>query len=190
MQQYKTYLRAELGKLKNVGDGREFIDRSGCRLGDFGLVADPKWLAEKFTTQQSVDDYVETLDANDLVGLTSGCGQWRGNGIAKKLSVGQRVECWDVAVENIVLSPAERELEPVFSRLDWQLVAIASDPNVLAADAFRLRGTSETVAFRCCLANPVPARPGVYKVFDGMHRAIQMVRNGEAQIPLCVVIDP
>ena len=38
-----------------------------------------------------------------------------------------------------------------------------------------------------CLAAEEPGRPGLYRIFDGMHRAIQLVRNGETAVRLCVV---
>jgi hypothetical protein len=47
MEQYRTYLRSELGKLRSVDEARAFIARGGCQLHAFGLRSDAQWLAVK-----------------------------------------------------------------------------------------------------------------------------------------------
>ena len=190
MEHYSTYLRAELGKLGNVGDGRDFLLRSGCRPEAFNLVGDPEWLARSFASQDRVDVYVAGLGALLLEELTGCCGRWRGNGIAAKLSPRQRPRFIEVPVANLLLSQAEPALGDVFRGHAGRLAAIAQDPRVLAADAYCRHEPGDQVSFRCCLANPVSGTDEMYRVFDGVHRAIQMFRSGDAQIPVCVVDDP
>lgn len=190
MDHYRVYLRAELGKLANVGDGRAFLEMAGCRVDEFRLVADPVWLAQSFASQRQVDAYVDALADLELAKLTECCGSWRNNGIARKLSRRQTPRYIDAPVENVLLNQAEPWLGPVFRQHGDRLAAIAQDQRVLGADAYAGHQPGEEVRYRLCLANPVPNIEGIYRVFDGMHRAIQMVRNGDAQIPLCVVGDP
>jgi hypothetical protein len=190
VDQYRVYLRAELGKLANVDDGRAFVEKSGCRVEEFRLVADPVWLAQSFGSQRQVDAYVDVLDDLDLVRLTQCCDSWRGNGIAGKLSRRQIPTCIEVRVGDVLLNQAEPWLGHVFRQHDGRLAAIAQDQRVLGADAYSRHRPGEEISYRVCLANPVRNAEGTYRVFDGMHRAIQMVRNGDAQIPLCVVGDP
>jgi hypothetical protein len=48
----------------------------------------------------------------------------------------------------------------------------------------------DAVQFPICLAKPDPGEPDIFRVIDGIHRAIQIVRNGQARISLCVVGEP
>jgi hypothetical protein len=190
VEQYRTYLRAELGKLGCVDDGRDFLALASCCLQAFGLRSDPDWLASAFASQDQVDAYVARLSPQALEELTTCCDRWRNNNIANALSPRQGYDLIDVAVENILLSQAEPALGDLFRRHAYRLGAIASDPELLAAAPYSSHRPREEVRFRRCLARLEPGGTGTYRMFDGMHRAVQMVRNGEAQMPLCVVHDP
>jgi hypothetical protein len=186
LDHYRTYLRAELGKLLNLGDGRAFLAASGS-LARFGLPGDPTGLAERFSSQHQVDEFVAGLTDDGLVPLTQMCEQWRRNGVADILARSRLSKFTNVPPEQILLRPAETELRERFQSLGWRLVAIAADPLVLASDPYRNHAPGEMVAFPTCLAEPVPGAVGEYSMIDGMHRALQLVRNGEPAIPLCVV---
>lgn len=188
MEQYRVYLKGELGKLGSADRARDFLAGSECQPGAIGLQLDEAWVADRFSTQDRVDDYVESLDDAALAGLTARCGRWRNNDIVAKLR-GHRVDFVKVPVGDVFLSQAEDWLGADFRRLAYRLTAIAADPVVLAAPAYRDRADHERIDYPWCLARPHPVVPGAFKVFDGMHRAIQMVRNGEATIPLCVIYE-
>jgi len=179
-----------LGKLGNVDDSRTFLEDSGCPLEAFNLSMDAEALSREFATQEQVDEFVVSLGYRALIDLTGCCGHWRNNGIAEKLSPQQTPWFIDVPVENIQLNQAERYLGPLFRRHDGWLAAIAVDPVVLRHHAYSGHEPGETVNFRCCLAYPVPDNEGIYRVFDGVHRAIQMVRNRDTRIPICAVEPP
>jgi hypothetical protein len=187
MEQYRTYLQAELSKLGRVGDAREFLAKSGCEPGAFGMEDDAGRLARAFASQELVDAYVARLDPQLLVDLTACCGRWRSNGIEGKLSPGQRCERVSAPVETIILGQAEVALRGLWSRNGWRLVPIARDPEVLAAAPYSFEKPGSTISFRTCLATQQPDGP--FRVFDGIHRAIQMMRNGDREIPLLVVHD-
>ncbi len=148
MDHYRVYLRAELGKLGEAGDGRAFLEKSGCRVADFGLMDDPLWLAQSFGSQRQVDAYVDRLSDLDLVKLTEYCGSWRNNGIARRLSPRQTPRCIEVPIENILLSQAEPCLGHVFRQHDDRLAAIAQDHRVLEVDAYSRHQPGEDIAFR------------------------------------------
>lgn len=144
-------------------------------------------LTEKFASQELVDRYVALLGDDLLVQLTDYCGSWRDNDIENALSPNQAVEWVSIPVADILLSRAEGCLIPAFERNAWRLTEIASDAEVLSSCPYRHHKSGEPVLFDWCLAR----REGtLWKIFDGMHRAIQLVRNGEECIPLCVVCDP
>ena len=187
MEQYRTYLRAELGKLRDIGDCSELVRMAGSCLVGVDLPADPAALSRRFADQGLVDLFVNDLDERDLIELTACCGLWRKNDIAKKLSPEQHPFLHLVPTDRIRLHSAEPSLIEDFARLDWELRAIARDDAILSADPYRARRPGAVIAFGICLANPDPDRADGYRVFDGMHRAIQIVRNGVSSLLLCVV---
>jgi hypothetical protein len=185
MDHYRTYLRGELGKLRNLGDARCFLARDGrTSLAAFNLRADPDWLTVAFSSQERTDTFVDGLNDPSLIGLTERCELWRRNGVAQKLRTWRMVESLDAPVEAIQLREAESDLRQRFAQLGFELVAIANDPVVLAADAYCGHMPGDPVGFPRCLATREPG--GRYRILDGMHRAIQLVRNGERTVPLCV----
>jgi hypothetical protein len=187
MEQYRTYLRAELGKLNDIGDCTELVRKAGACLAELDLPADPAALSQRFANQGQVDLFVQDLDDQSLMALTACCGQWRENDIAIKLAPTQHPKLHLVPVDRVRLYAAEPILTDDFARLDWELRAIAQDGAVLNSDPYRTRQRGAAIAFGICLANPDPARANGYRIFDGMHRAIQMVRNGVNSVLLCVV---
>ena len=187
MEQFVTYLRAELRKLGEEGDAADFLAKSGC-TEVASVPASIEGLMEAFASQPQVDEYVFGLGEADLVALTRCCGRWRNN-IANDLSPGQAVETIDVAVGQILLRPAEERLQSDFARLQWRLVAIAEDPFILEQPEYRDRKPGDRVGVPVCVAKPVPDVPGTFRIIDGIHRSIQMYRNGQESIRLCIVRD-
>ena len=185
MEHFRTYLRAELGKLRNSGDAQQFC----CHVPDEWRAATdlPATIPEinaRFQSQDAVDTYVASLSDDCLVQLTGRCGEWRNNGISDLLSPQQHYEFILAPVARVLLSPAEGCLVGAFGRNGWQLSAIAVDPEVLSVSPYRHHQPGEHVRFPICLARPVG---DLYCIFDGIHRAIQLVRNGEDCVRLCVV---
>ena len=183
-----TYLRAELRKLGNEGDAAGFLSKGGC-AEVASVPGSVEGLMGAFGSQPLVDAYVSGLVGADLVALTRCCGRWRGNNIANDLAPGQAVEAMDVDVDRILLRPAEERLHADFDRLGWRLVAIAGDPYILEHPEYRSHRPSDIVDVPVCIAKPEPDEPGTFRVIDGIHRAIQMARNGQKTIRLCVVRD-
>ena len=188
MEQFVTYLRAELRKLGTEEDAAAFLAKGGC--AEVGSVPGSiEGLMGAFASQQQVDAYIFGLADEDLVTLTRCCGRWRGNNIANDLTPGQAVETIDVAVGQILLRPAEKRLEPDFGRLEWRLAAIAGDSYILEQPEYRDHKPCDTVDVPVCIAEPERGAPGAFRIIDGMHRAIQMARNGQEFIRLLVVGD-
>lgn len=188
MEQFVTYLRAELRKLGDEGDAAAFLAKGGC-TEVASVPASLEGLIAAFASQPQVDEYVLGLGDADLVALTRCCGRWRGNNIANDLSPEQAVETIDVAVGQILLRPAEERLHSDFARLGSRLVAIAADPYILEQPEYRDHKAGDCVDVAVCIAKPESNGPGAYRVIDGIHRAIQMFRNGQKTIRLCVVRD-
>jgi hypothetical protein len=188
MEQFVTHLRAELRKLGDEGDAAAFRAKGGC-AEVASVPASLEGLMGAFASQPQVDEYVFGLGDADLVAMTRCCGRWRNNNIANDLSPGQEVETIDVAVGQILLRPAEERLHSDFARLGWRLVAIAGDRYILEQPEYRDHKPGDCVDVPVCIAKAEPDEPGAFRIIDGIHRAIQMYRNGQKTIRLCVVRD-
>ena len=156
MEQYRIYLRAELGKLHNTHDGAAFLEATQAGPARFGLPGDPSELATRFASQELVDTYVERLGDQELVSLTTLCDTWRKNGIAGQLTPLQDCVCVDVPIEHILLNQAEPWLGCLWRMHGYRLVAIARDPVLRLADPYAERRSGEGVAVCRCLASPCP----------------------------------
>jgi hypothetical protein len=186
MDHYKTYLRGELRKLGNPDDAADFLSSGQCGVEVVVPPASVEKLNAAFGSQKQVDDFVLRLSDEDLIEVTSCCDEWRGNNISHDLSPWQDVAVSEVSVGRILLRPAEKRLKPLFGSHGWQLTAIASDPVLLAEPEYARHSPGERVEMPVCIAKPV-SPPDTYQIIDGIHRAIQLFRNGEHSISLCVI---
>ena len=185
MVHFRVYLRAELGKLRNQGAAQDFLASNPVAdIGPIGIARSVQELTTQFADQACVDAFVGGLSDAALVELTSLCDTWRNNGVSKHLAPDQHTELINVPGENVLLRPAESGLRSRFAKLDWRLLAIAGDPVVMQTQPYAGEREGQSVQFATCLAEPDGKE---YRLIDGMHRAIQLVRNGETQIHLCVI---
>lgn len=180
MDAYRTYLRGELGKLANAGGAADFLTRSRYTA----LGGTPEELGRRFATQVLVDDEVERMTTEALVTVTEACGVWRNNGVSGRIR-GRATSWATTPIDVVYLGAAEQDLAPLFAENGWRLRDIARDPRVLREPPYSQHSATTVVAFATLLAEPLPG--GEYLLVDGMHRAIQLVRNGKASIHLCVV---
>jgi hypothetical protein len=185
VDRYRIYLRGELAKLRHSGDAREFLDRGHCELAEVGLPTTVAGLAGSFATQRMVDEFVEGLADHATIDLTKCCDRWRDNGISAKLAALAQTRFMRFPVRGILLRDAEPCLIPLFAKHEYRLADIATDPDLLARDPYRNFWVGRPVEFDICLAEP--AEIGRVKLIDGVHRAIQMFRNGLREIPVCIV---
>lgn len=86
MDQYRFYLRGELGKLGNRGDAKWFLESVPQQsLTQYGIPGVVEQLVARFSTQENVDSFVDALADADLESLTKICSQWRNNSVFDKL---------------------------------------------------------------------------------------------------------
>lgn len=180
MDAYRTYLRGELGKLANRGDAEFFLARGRyVKLG-----GTPEELCRRFAAQALVDAEVARMTPQVLIAVTNACGVWRDNGVPGRIR--GRTTTWVTApIHAVHLGPAEQHLESLFAENGWRLVDVARDPRVLREPPYSQRKPGEVVAFSTLIAELLPTDE--YRLIDGMHRAIQIARNGETSVHLCVV---
>lgn len=174
------YLRGELGK-GDVGSQLLKIETIGCLLERFGLPRDSDELTRAFATQDLVDSYVGGLADRDAMELMICSSTARNNPVANLLRRARRVAFLRADCGQLYLSDAESALHNVFMEHNRALLAIAADAR-LADHGYG--NQPRPVEFATCLATPYGDG---YLIFDGIHRAIQMVVNGEPTLQLCVV---
>ncbi len=183
MMQFRVYLRAEIGKLRHRGDAESFIATAPSDLlAQCGLATDPDMLTGQLSTQEAVDAVVAGLTEDVLRRLAQHCSEkWRRNDVYRKLS---GTESWieaEVDVAMIRLQQAEPRLGDLFRKHDYRLPDIARDPVLLSSEPYSQYRIGEPVPYAVCLAI---RRGETFRIFDGMHRAIQLFRNGRRRIPV------
>jgi len=191
VNQFRIYLRGELGKLSDRSDAANFIAavRPSGLLAKVGLGGDPESLSRQLGSRAAVDELVATLPPDVLEPLAQCCGDvCRANpDLYRKLTSSNEWLKQDVPIDSIRLQQAEPRLGEIFAELDYRLTAVAADPRVLSSPPYSCRTARENVDYPVCLAK---RHAGVFYVFDGIHRAIQLVRNGQTHITLCFSEDP
>lgn len=184
MKQFRIYLRSELGKLKNQGDAYWFL-RSipSTLLLMCSIPNNHEQLVSAFSSQEKVDAFVAKLSANHLQALTNACDQdWRKNGIFDKLS---RHNNWiesSVSVDAVVLQQSEPHLAYIFERHQFRLTSIVGDRELWTNEPYANWDVHAPIYFRTCLGR---FKSGWYKLFDGIHRAILLTRQGAQHIDIC-----
>lgn len=188
MRQFKVYLKAELGKLKHRGDAQNFLSAVPPELLEkCGLGIEFEALVAQLSSQEKVNDLVDGLSDNVLREITRHIDEnWRRNGVFKKLSTTDKWFESEVEVSRVLLQQAEPRLKDMWRECNYELMKVATHLQVLAAEPYCAKDRGKPVAFRVCLAKRVGDR---YCIFDGVHRAIQLFRNGENAIPLCWAVE-
>ena len=182
---YRVYLRGELGKLRHTGDATDFLAAVDDGLLDrCELPKDVAGLTSRFQDQSLVDAFVAELVPHLAAELADHCSRdWRRNSVADKLARGRAWRFESVPVREVLVVQAERALYGLFARHGYRLREIVQDPGLLTEPAYGDHAAGEDVAYPILLAL---RRDGHSHVFDGVHRAVQLVRNGETTLDLCV----
>ena len=184
MIQFITYLNGELGKLKKEDDAAGFITALGTDfLKELQLSIEPAELSRQFSTQEEVSYFVEELSKKNVIKIVElGDRRWRKNGVFKRLNEYLNWTVHSIAINEVDIQQAEPNLGSLFQDHNNNLVAIATDPTLLEQQPYSNANVGDPVAYQVLLA----ARwNGRYRVFDGIHRAIQLVRNKEQVLHLC-----
>lgn len=183
MRPFRVYLCGEFGKLRSMETAELFsreVDRSV--LVDCDLCSRGREIAERFSSQEKVNRFVQQLDSKLVERLTEACSSWRKNDVFSKLKAFSEWNEVQVAIDLIKVQQAEPDLAHLFKKNEFRLDIIARDQEILAAEPYRHYAAGNQVAFPICLALKSNE---AYQVFDGIHRAIQLARNGHKNIDIC-----
>ena len=183
MIQFRVYLRGELGKLANLAEAECFLRHvSNQAIRQCRLPTSASDLATRLNSQEAVDKFVESLSDEDSNLLTKSCDiDWHENGVFEKLNKTRQWIEAEVPIDFIDVQQAEKHLRSLFERNHFRLTRLIKDPELAEHDPYKNSGVNQAVLFPVCMAMMRGRR---YRLFDGIHRAIQMARYGKEAIPL------
>jgi hypothetical protein len=186
---YRTYLRAELAKLRNRGDAEDFIAKARCGCESLGLPRSVAELTAELGDQARVDAFVDGLDLAGKRTMAECCEDWRGNSLAWKLAAARSAAVLSAPIDRLQIARAEQEYEYLFERNGWRLLEIAADPELRTLTPYSGYVPGAPVAEARCIAELNPGPNAAYRIIDGIHRAIHLVWSGAATIDLCVLVE-
>lgn len=124
-------------------------------------------------------------DAN-AVALADECSIWRNNDVRVKLRQGKTWATRPIPITELDVQQAESRHGQIWARNRYSLVALVADEELRQLEPYSRYGAGQEVAFPIVLAL---LRDGRYRIFDGVHRAYQLVLNGKAEIEVCAPTD-
>lgn len=182
--QYHVYLRGELGKMRNRGDALSLLSVANhATLNRCGLPRDADGLSLLLPDQRSVRRFVRSIDSTDACILTRVLSEWRGNGVADAFVQAVRWCVTTVPIASVDVNGTEAGLRAIFEAHEGNLLALAADRALLATEPYSLRKPTARVEFPIVLGYRDGDR---WRVFDGIHRAIQLARNEARRLRICV----
>lgn len=181
MKPYKIYLKSELSKLKNKGDFQDFINGNPPNFFPFRYYEN---IRRNFYSQNQVDQFVNQLNNEELFELVDHCDKnWRTNNISTDLAKYNNYKIKKVLIENIYVRQAESgKIGDYFKENRYKLDLIVNDVRILSEEPYCNYWVGYKVALKTCLG--INKNYGI-KIIDGIHRAIQLCRNGENKISIC-----
>lgn len=180
--QFQFYLSAELGRLGESGHAHEFLSKINKEdLDKFGISSSKNGLVKQFRSQDNINHYIKNLSEKELISLTKLLSRSRENSVYDKLSEHSKWRLKTVPIEYIYLQKAEDKLIDIFIKHSFKLVNITDDSELWKNKPYCHYKKGEHIHFPICLAKKIDSK---YIIFDGIHRSIQMILNGQKAINL------
>lgn len=184
MNQFRIYLKSELRKLGNEGDANDLLSKIQItELASLGIPTELSTLNNLFSSQKAVNHFVQELADNTLKQLTQLCSAWRKNNVHDKLTKYFNWQEATVEVSRIFVQQAESQLAEIFKCDGGKLTSIVSNPELWNHKPYSEYKRAAAIEFPTCLA--IRHASDKYKLFDGIHRAIQMCYQDIKSINVC-----
>lgn len=187
MKRFHVYLLPELSKLGNKGDAGYFLSKvNEGNLRRFKISTLIDELIKQFNSKSAIKEYLNKLSKDELISLTELLSKYRENAVYDILT---RYSIWEegeIPISYIYVTQAESKppnLVNIFKKHNFNLLDIKDDPELYKCEPYDSNFTKgRMVEFPLCLAKKINGSK--YIIFDGIHRAIQMARNGQRSITL------
>jgi len=183
MEHFRIYLKSELGKLANQDMAASFLSSAGSALfRECGLPTMAARLKDSFSSQEKVDSFVNSLSDKHLKNLTESCDRdCRKNGVFTILSRHRDWRLCDAPVDMLDVKQAEPALAYIFQRNEFHLRRIAEDNELWTKPPYVRWDLKAKIPFPTCLGQ---FKLGRWQLFDGIHRAILVAKQGGKVIPV------
>lgn len=185
---YEIYLVAELSKLKNTGDVSHLLEKvEPNELKTLRIPYNIDLIKQCFSSKNNVESYVKSLTVTEKKQLTQLLSvKWRNNNVYAKISRFENHQ-WKIDridIDLIYIGYAEPKLKPLFRKHNMKLTDITNDNELWQNKPYRSWNLNpREVEYLILLA--VRQNINEYRVFDGVHRAIGLVKNGNTTLNLC-----
>lgn len=182
---FEVYLKAELLKFKKISWAEKFLQEvcnDDIKLFDIPLNAQK--ISEQFYTIHSVENYLLSQSVLKKEKLVHFLSDWRKNDVYNKIKRYSNFP-WiinDVSIKKIILQQTEPELGYIFQKHQFSLEKIIEDSELFKNDPYKNYKANTSLDYSICLAIK---RGDQFKIFDGIHRAILIAKNGQQIITLC-----
>jgi hypothetical protein len=188
IEAHKVYLTAELQKFHSTSWSSKFLGEippDALRfLSQVGLPIKPEEFSSSLGSHSSISVFLRERSSSEIERLSQILSTFRNNGVHGKITAHQ---VWktvrNVPLANVYVYPAEPSLKDLFRRNSWKLLSIVGDHDLWISKPYNQWSREREVEYRICLADNLGNEN--FKVFDGVHRAIQLAWRAETGIDIC-----
>lgn len=185
---HKVYLTAELRKFNSTTWSEKFLREIPREdkdfLGQLGLPLSPMEFSSSLESHPLILEFLEKVPSPQIDRLSRVLSTFRNNGVyGKIIPHGNWITVPNVQLANVFVYPAEETLKGLFKKNNWKLFSIVADQDLWKAEPYNRWSKDREVEFRTCLADKLSG--DAYKIFDGVHRAIQLAWREEDTTDIC-----
>lgn len=185
IKRYIVYIAPELQKFNDTNWTNKFFEQfqdNNC-FEDFDLPKYPDEFIEQFSTEEGIVDYLKGRPKQSVIRLSTFLSSvWRNNtGLLRKLTSFNNWKDKAVPIEKILVYPAEPSFHDYFEENEYLLCRILEDRRIMDELPYRNYEEGTSVIFKTLLA---VQKDQNYRIFDGVHRAVQLALNGDKELLL------
>jgi hypothetical protein len=133
----------------------------------------------KFKNIGDLEQFVNTLEAEQINRLCEWLSSWRKNSVFNDISAGP--ETWrtdKIHISNIKIKRVNEKVNPLLKRDDYMLEKISQDEEICNHDEFKSQGKINSKQF-------IAIKEGdKFKLIDGIHRAVRLACDGTKEFEL------
>lgn len=185
MRKYILYIAPELHKFEELNWTNKFFKQfqdNPC-FDEFNLPKDLNEFSQQFSTKEGILGYLNERPEQNVIALSGFLSStWRNNpGLFNKLTSNSNWEDLAVPLQRILVYPAEPSFHDYFEENEYLLCRILEDRRIMDELPYRNYKEGTSVIFKTLLA---VQKDQNYRIFDGVHRAVQLALNGDKELLL------
>lgn len=174
---YEVYVVGELLRLEKDSYRKKMFDINNVNIRHVAQTT------TKTITKDELKEFCKGLSFSELRKVTQDLSNFRGNNVFETLNSYLNWKEEKIPVDKIYTSQAERTIKPLFESHNFKLVDITNDKSLFETKPYCKYPRDRKVTYKTLLA--VKENDDCYRLIDGVHRAIQLVRQDKKYIQLC-----